>query len=168
MFSLLISRRYPLTARFNNARSLKSLLASQDGLPCDFPELAVEIVTNYGATRKLRFFYDTGADHMVIPVYVARREGIRYREDYPGNLGSSVGGNVRCYYDFVQARSSLSGRTHRWVCGKRPANHGWKRPVFKPGFPRWVGRFGMAFAPFPRKSQRFPRLPAETTEEPNG
>src|SRR5262245_48565183 len=40
--------------------------------------------------------------------------------------------------------------------------------VDKPGFPRWLGRFGMAFAPFPRKTQRFPRLPAETTEEPNG
>jgi hypothetical protein len=32
---------------------------------------------------------------------------------------------------------------------------------------RWLGRFGMAFAPFPRKTQRFQRLPAETTEEPH-
>lgn len=31
-------------------------------------------------------------------------------------MGSSVGGSVRCYYDFVQVRSSLSGRSHRWVC----------------------------------------------------
>jgi hypothetical protein len=37
-----------------------------------------------------------------------------------------------------------------------------------PGFPRWVGRFGMAFAHFPLEIRRFPRLPAETTEEPNG
>jgi hypothetical protein len=39
---------------------------------------------------------------------------------------------------------------------------------FYPGFPRWLCRFGMAFAPFPRKILRFQRLPAETTEEPNG
>jgi cytochrome P450 len=25
----------------------------------------------------------------------------------------------------------------------------------KPGFPRWLDRFGMAFAPFPWKTQRF-------------
>jgi hypothetical protein len=53
---------------------------------------------------------------MVIPVYVARRVGIPYREDCPGTLGSSVGGSARCYYDFVHVRSSLSGRTHRWAC----------------------------------------------------
>jgi len=115
MLSLFISRRYPLATRFNKSPSLKRLLARQDGLPCDSPELPVEIVTGYGDTTTLRFFHDTGADHMIIPVYIARQEGIRYREDYPGMLSSSVGGSVRCYYDFVQVRSSLSGRTHRWV-----------------------------------------------------
>jgi hypothetical protein len=40
--------------------------------------------------------------------------------------------------------------------------------ILKPGFPRWLGRFGMAFAPFLCKTQRFRRLPAETTEEPHG
>ena len=35
-------------------------------------------------------------------------------------------------------------------------------------FPRWLCRFGMAFAPFPRKTQRFQRLPAETTDERGG
>jgi len=29
---------------------------------------------------------------------------------------TSIGGTVRCYYDFVHVHSSLSGRTHRWVC----------------------------------------------------
>jgi hypothetical protein len=53
---------------------------------------------------------------MVIPVYVARHQGIRYREEYPGTLTSSVGGSSRCFYDFVEVRSSLSGRTHRWAC----------------------------------------------------
>jgi hypothetical protein len=43
-----------------------------------------------------------------------------------------------------------------------------QQKLVKPGFPRWLGRFGMAFAPFPRKTQRFPRLPAEATKEPNG
>ena len=38
----------------------------------------------------------------------------------------------------------------------------------KPVFPRWPCRFGMAFAHFPCKTQRFHRLLAETTEEPNG
>jgi len=73
-------------------------------------------VTNTGATRKLRFFFDTGSDLMVIPVYVARYVGIAYRQDYPGTLASSVGGTTRCFYDFVQVRSSLTGQTHRWVC----------------------------------------------------
>lgn len=116
MLSLLISRRYPLRNRFNEAPSLKRLLANPNGLPCDSAELPVEIVTGYGDTRTLRFFCDTGADHMVIPIYVARFEGIWFRQDYPGTLSSSVGGTVPCYYDFVQVRSSLSGRTHRWVC----------------------------------------------------
>jgi hypothetical protein len=40
--------------------------------------------------------------------------------------------------------------------------------TLKPRFPRWLGRFGMAFAPFPRNAQRFRRLPAEMTEETNG
>lgn len=116
MFSLFISRRYPLRERFNEAPSLKSLLASPNGLPCDSAELPLEIVTGYDDTVTLRFFCDTGSDHMVIPIYVARSEGIRYREAYPGTLSSSVGGSVRCYYDFVQVRSSLSGKAHRWVC----------------------------------------------------
>jgi hypothetical protein len=116
MFSLTISRRYQLTTRSNKSRGLKSLLARPDGLPCDSPELPLDIVTSYGDTTRLRFFFDTGADLMVIPVYVARYVGIRYSEDHPGTLGSSVGGSTRCYYDFVQVRSSLSGRTHRWVC----------------------------------------------------
>jgi len=37
-----------------------------------------------------------------------------------------------------------------------------------PGFLRWLGRFGMAFARFPWKPQRFRPPPAETAEEPNG
>jgi hypothetical protein len=32
---------------------------------------------------------------------------------------------------------------------------------FKPGFPRWIGRFGMAFVPFPHKTQHFGHFPAE-------
>ena len=38
----------------------------------------------------------------------------------------------------------------------------------KPGFSRRLDRFGAVFAPFPQKSQRFQRLPATTTGEPNG
>lgn len=78
MLSLSVSRRYPLTNRFNESPSLKRLLANPNGLRCDFPELPVTIVTNDG-DRTLRFFYDTGADHLVIPIYVARYKGIRYR-----------------------------------------------------------------------------------------
>ncbi len=116
MLSVSISRRYPLIRRFNKARSLRSLLANQDGLRCDHAEVTIKIVTEDGDTTRLHFFFDSGADLMVIPTYVARHEGIRYREDYPGTIASSVGGSVPCYYDFVQVRSSLSGRTHRWVC----------------------------------------------------
>jgi hypothetical protein len=42
------------------------------------------------------------------------------------------------------------------------------RHLDKPGFLRWLGRFGMAFARFPWKPQRFRPPPAETAEEPNG
>jgi hypothetical protein len=113
---LSISRRYPLREYFNRARGLARLLANQDGLQCDFPWVRIEVITAYGDTTKLRFFYDTGADHMVMPVYVARHQGIRYRQDFPGTISSTVGGSARCYYDFVQVRSSLSGQTHRWAC----------------------------------------------------
>jgi hypothetical protein len=116
MLPFVLSRRYPLVGTFNKAPGLTALLANEQGLRCDLPRVPIEIVTGYGDTTIHRFFYDTGADHMVIPVYLARHEGIPYREDYPGTLSSSVGGTVRCFYDFVQVRSSLSGRTHRWVC----------------------------------------------------
>jgi hypothetical protein len=116
MLPLILSRRYPLVPRLNTAPGLQSLLGSQEGLGCDLPRVAIEVITAYGDTKTLRFFYDTGADHMVMPVYAARHYGIRYREAFPGTVSSSVGGSVRCYYDFVQVRSSLSGRTHRWVC----------------------------------------------------
>jgi hypothetical protein len=91
-------------------------MASPVGLPCDLPVIAVSILTRYQDTTTLRFVFDTGADLMAIPTYIARREGIPFREEYPGALTSSVGGTARCYYDFVQVRSSLSGKTHRWVC----------------------------------------------------
>jgi hypothetical protein len=116
MFSLLISRRYRLRGEWLNSPSLLRLLGSQNGLRCDFPEAPIEIVTSSGGTKTLTFFYDTGSDHMVIPVYIARHHGIQYRQDFPGVISSSVGGRARCYYDFGQVRSSLSGRTHRWVC----------------------------------------------------
>jgi hypothetical protein len=116
MLPLFISRRYPLVAQLNTAPSLKRLLASEAGLCCDHAEIPVDVVTDYGDTARLRFLFDTGADLMMIPPYVARHEGIRYREEYPGTLGSSIGGSVRCYFDFVQVRSSISGRTHRRVC----------------------------------------------------
>jgi hypothetical protein len=116
MLPLVVSRRYPLRPWLNTAPGLKSLLGSPEGLRCDLPRVPIVIVTGSADTKRLRFFYDTGADHMVIPVYVARHEGIPYREDCPGTLSSSVGGSARCFYDFVQVRSSLSGRTHRWVC----------------------------------------------------
>jgi hypothetical protein len=116
MWPFVLSRRYRLVGRFNTAPGLKALLGSQEGLPCDRPEVPIQIVTRSGEPKKLPFVYDTGSDHLVIPVYVARRVDIPYREDYPGTLGSSVGGSTRCYYDFVQVCSSLSGRTHRWVC----------------------------------------------------
>jgi hypothetical protein len=113
---LFISRRCPLVKQSNRTQSLKALLASAAGLRCDRAEVLVEVIAGRGHTTRMRFIYDTGADLMVIPTYVARHEGIPYREDYPGTLGSTVGGSVRCYYDFVQVRSALSGRTHRWVC----------------------------------------------------
>jgi hypothetical protein len=116
MLSLSISRRFRLQERFNEAASLKRLLGNPEGLRCDSAELALHVVTRTGDTRKLRFFFDTGSDLMVIPIYVARYAGIAFRQDYPGTLASSVGGATRCFYDFVEVRSSLSGKTHRWVC----------------------------------------------------
>src|SRR5215472_4239144 len=116
MLPLVLSRRYPLVPTFNKAPGLKALLGKQDGLPCNLPRVPIELVNSYGETRRHRFFYDTGADHMVLPIYFARHEGIRFREDYSGTLSSSVGGTVRCFFDFVLVRSHLSGRTHRWVC----------------------------------------------------
>jgi len=116
MLPLVVSRRYPLRPRCNTAPGLKSLLGNPEGLRCDLPQVPILIITGSGNTKKLRFFYDTGADHMVIPIYVARHEGIRYREEFPGTVSSSIGGSARCFYDFVQVRSSLSRRTHHWVC----------------------------------------------------
>jgi len=113
--SLVLSRRYRLDGRFNRASGLKTLLGNPEGLRCDRALVPIMIDKGRGVTTTLTFFYDTGADLMMIPVYVARHVGIRFREDFTGTMSSSVGGNVRCYYDFVQVRSSLSGRTHRWV-----------------------------------------------------
>jgi hypothetical protein len=116
MLPLVLSRRYRLDSRFNPASGLKSLLGNPQGLPCDRALVPIMIDKGRGITTTLTFFFDTGADLMMIPVYVARHVGIRFREDFTGTISSSVGGSVRCYYDFIQVRSSLSGRTHRWVC----------------------------------------------------
>jgi hypothetical protein len=46
--------------------------------------------------------------------------------------------------------------TGRGRLGRRESGDGsGSAPVVEPGFPRWLGRFGMAFAPFPLKIQRF-------------
>ncbi len=87
MLRLRLSRRYSLRTWFNRAGSLKRLLASEAGLRSNLAEVPIRIITSFGDTT-LRFFYDTGADLMVIPLYVARHEGIPYREEFPGMLGS--------------------------------------------------------------------------------
>lgn len=116
MLSVAIARRFQLIRRINNARGIRNLLANQDGLRCDHGEVAIDIVTDDGDTTRHRFFYDSGADLMVIPTHVAHVEGIRYSAAYPGMIASSLGGDARCFYDYVQVRSSLSGKVHRWVC----------------------------------------------------
>ena len=70
-----------------------------------------------------------------------------------------VGVSSASWSDAAQQAVARASKTLRHITGL---------DVLKPGFPRWLARFGTAFAPIPRKTQRFRRLPAETTEEPNG
>ena len=111
-----VSRRYRTTPRFNTSPGIIALLGNPDGLSCRRPQLQLEILTKYGDVTSLRFVFDTGADLMVIPVYVAQREGIAFRTQHQGPLASTLGGSVPCWYDFVEVRSSLSGKLHKWPC----------------------------------------------------
>ena len=61
MLPLVLSRRYPLVAKFHTAPGVNALLANQVGLSCDIPQIPLEIVTDYGDTKTHRFVYDTGA-----------------------------------------------------------------------------------------------------------
>jgi hypothetical protein len=78
--------------------------------------MQVDLVTQRHGITSMRFVFDVGSDLMIIPTYVAHREGIAYRRLHASVLTSSVGGRVSCYYDFVTIQSSLSGRQHQWPC----------------------------------------------------
>ena len=85
-------------------------------IPLDIDNSIIRMQVRVNNSKPLKFIFDTGADLMVIPVYVARREGVAFGTDHPGSLASSVGGTAPCFYDGVEVRSALSGRSHTWPC----------------------------------------------------
>jgi hypothetical protein len=112
-----ISRRYRMTRMQSVGSGLRDLLNDPAGmLPWARPKLRLDLVSKYEDVARLPFEFDVGADLMLIPTYVARHEGIAYSQRHRGNLSSSIGGRLPCFYDFVTVRSSLSGRLHRWPC----------------------------------------------------
>lgn len=120
---LFVSRRYEFKSRFCVGKGMCDLLGNPEGLSCSCAELEIAVLSKLGETVPLRFFLDTGADMMVIPLFAAQYHGIAFSKRYPGTLASRAGGTVTCWYDFVRVQSTLSGKTHRWPCAFADSIH---------------------------------------------
>jgi hypothetical protein len=74
----------------------------------------------------LRFLFDSGADHMMIPIHIAERASIPFSNNHPGGIRGIEGKrkkedddedqSVKCYFDFVTVHSSLLDRQVEWIC----------------------------------------------------
>jgi hypothetical protein len=81
------------------------------------------------------------------------------RKDHPldGLTGLEI---YNRHYDARRDRASLLALARkltdpRQLAELQEAVRRYPDELYAPGFPRWLDRFGMAFAPFPRKTQRF-------------
>src|SRR6266403_1816401 len=103
-----ISCRYPMARMPSMPSGLRNLLGDPTVVPpWNLPRLQLNLVTRFEYSFPIRFKFDTGADLMIIPTYLARRVGIAYIQSHQGYVSSSMGGRVPCYYDFVTVRSAL-------------------------------------------------------------
>jgi hypothetical protein len=81
-----------------------------------------------------------------------------------GGVSVQLGGPAGAADHYLRVQSGQVNTPPRLIIFNRAQWAG----NYNPPFPRWLYRFGMAFAHISRKTQRFRRLPAETTEEPKG
>jgi hypothetical protein len=138
MLRLYVSRRYMLEARelreISGRRELLERLfvkwrgrppssdpdpRKNEGIRQPVPKLWVTLCAPLKPGRvpfrTIEFTLDTGADMMVIPVSMAAALGIDFSRDIEGKA-TTIKGSVRCYYDVVTVKSTLSGKVHRWPC----------------------------------------------------
>jgi hypothetical protein len=83
------------------------------GMNCPLPVVTLRVRDRYGGWVPLSFRVDTQADLTTVPITVARREGISFREDTPGRA-RGITGSVGKYRDRI--RLLIAGQDHSWPC----------------------------------------------------
>jgi len=83
------------------------------GIPCPLPRVILQVRDRYGVLVALPFRIDTGADFTAVPLALARRQGIPFRETLPGVARGLVGA-VEKYRAEIQL--VVAGKEHLWPC----------------------------------------------------
>ena len=87
---------------------------SVGGIACDRPMVTLRVATPYGF-RTVRFWFDSGADVTMIPVPLARREGIEFPES-PAARGTATGVAGRTSRYRGSLRVLIAGEGFAWPC----------------------------------------------------
>jgi hypothetical protein len=83
------------------------------GIDCPFPQVTLRVRDRHGALAVLRFRVDTAADFAAIPIPIAQREAIPFRENIPEQV-RGLSGVIGKFRD--RLRVVIAGREHEWPC----------------------------------------------------
>jgi hypothetical protein len=83
------------------------------GIACPSPEVTLRVRDRLGAFAPLRFRVDTQSDLSVIPLPLARKEGLHFSEADPVVVRGLVG-TTQAYRG--RLRLLIAGREHDWPC----------------------------------------------------
>src|SRR5438445_273479 len=93
--------------------SLKLRARSVDGVSCPFPVVKLRVRDKYGTLAQVEFRVDTQADFTVLPLQIARQEGLPFSEENRRMVYSLAGG-TEAYRGRI--RVVIGGCEHDWPC----------------------------------------------------
>jgi hypothetical protein len=83
------------------------------GIDCPYQLVRLRVRDRYGVWATIPFRIDTGADTAVIPVAIAKQQGIAFQETVPSTAMGLVG-TTKTYRDRITVQ--IAGREHDWPC----------------------------------------------------
>jgi hypothetical protein len=83
------------------------------GIECPWPLVKIRVRDRYGIWVPLTFRVDTQADFTTLPITLARRQGISFRQSVSGRA-RGIAGAIQTYRDNI--RILIAGREHEWPC----------------------------------------------------